>query len=135
MPAASCPRCCNTVNASYNAVATSVLPTMPMIPHIGNYASKSSDVALRMDAVVFPQPHRTPHEARVRSPPDSRGLQKHLTAYCCRQTLLSHITALPAVSGRTTRPGRGGGADRSGHGGIGHLPRQDRKSTRLNSSH
>src|SRR5690606_22439961 len=34
MPAASCPRCCSTVRPSYSAAATSVVPTMPMMPHI-----------------------------------------------------------------------------------------------------
>ena len=34
MPAASWPRCCNMVSASYRAGPTGLLPTMPTIPHI-----------------------------------------------------------------------------------------------------
>src|SRR5690606_12107455 len=34
MPAASWPRCWSTVSPSYSAVATSVVATMPMMPHM-----------------------------------------------------------------------------------------------------
>src|SRR5688500_3286019 len=51
MPAASWPRCWSTVRPSYNAAATSVVPTMPTMPHMVGCRSGSCSLC----AWVFAQ--------------------------------------------------------------------------------